>query len=529
MLSDNSPRSLLDLVQHLGADVDSGLSQDEAEKRLGMYGLNIIPRASRNLFQIYVAPLLNWLVNIYLIITTILALLAIFVLPDLWGQVAFWIVFIVLNAAVAIVQQIRAQKKLEALENMSPPRSKVIRDGQVKEIKSEELVPGDVIKLEQGDRVPADASIIKASFLMVNEAPLTGESVPQEKSVADQPSGSVSDKQSQVFLGTYVTAGTATALVISTGSRTRLGGIAETVTQLNTGDIPLRQKVNKVARYLASAVVIYLSISLAYHLILLARDGQLVVDGAFNARLAADTAARSLITSMSIMPINIPLLTTIILLAGTLSMAKQRVVIRDLSAVESLGRVSVVCTDKTGTITKNEMTVRWICLPDVSGKGQIFGASGVGFDPSGKLFATLGSKNLDALLKFDFSGDSEKSAGILAGSALETLLTSGMLNNESSIVIAPKENQVKREETPPVYCALGDTTDAALLVLFRKSGLDEDEYRSFFNEITSYPFDSKRLLYLNATFSSFSTIRIFSIVTPIIFKITIYKCIYYDI
>ncbi|QNT75271.1 cation-translocating P-type ATPase [Dehalogenimonas etheniformans] len=487
MVSDNSPKSLDELARHLGASLNSGLSQDEAGKRLDRYGLNVIPRPSRNLFQVYIAPLLNWLVNIYLVITTILALLAIFVLPDLWGQVTFWIIFIVLNAAVAIIQQIRAQKKLEALENMSPPKSKVIRDGEVKEIKSEELVPGDLIKLEQGDRVPADSRLIKASFLTVNEAPLTGESVPVEKT--SESASSVSENGNMVYLGTYVTSGTTTALVVATGSRTRLGGIAETVVRLNTGDIPLRQKVNKVARYLASAVAVYLLISLAYHLVSLSREGLLVVDGALNARLLAETASRSLITSMSIMPINIPLLTTIILLAGTLAMARQQVVIRDLSAVESLGRISVVCTDKTGTITKNEMTVRWVCLPELNGADHIFGATGTGFDPHGRLFAVSDTSEAAGGFEFDQVPDSRPAATVARDSALEMLLVSGMLNNESSIVKIPAPKAGKTGEGA-TFCAVGDTTDAALLTLFGKSGLDEDVYRSAFREIASYPFDS---------------------------------------
>ena len=492
MYSDKSPLAFTEIAQRLGADLVSGLSEPEAGKRLETYGPNVIPRSTPNLFQIYIAPLLNWLVNIYLIITTVLALLAIFVLPDLWGQVAFWFLFIVLNAAVAIVQQIRAQKKLEALENMTPPKSKVIREGLVKEVRSEALVPGDVIKLEQGDQVPADSHIIKASYLTVNEAPLTGESVAQEKTQESKASNSspISDNRTKVFLGTYVTGGTATALVTATGSQTRLGSIAETVKQLNTGDIPLRQKVNKVARYLASAVVVYLLISFAYHLITLSREGQLVIEGAFNARLVAETAARSLITSMSIMPINIPLLTTIILLAGTLAMAQQQVVIRDLSAVESLGRVSVVCTDKTGTLTKNEMTVRWVCLPDISGTDQIIGTTGVGFDPDGLLFATRVAIDPEIDLEIDQSGDSEKGLDIPKGSSLETLLVSGMLNNESSIVRVSTERPNKKGEKVLAYCALGDTTDAAVLTLFRKSGLDEPDYRSVFTEINSYPFVS---------------------------------------
>ncbi|APV45245.1 Ca2+-transporting ATPase [Dehalogenimonas formicexedens] len=504
MVSENSTESLEELLRRFGTDINSGLTQAEAGIRFDKYGPNLIPRPPRNLFQVYIAPLLNWLVNIYLIITSILALLAIFVLPDLWGQVTFWIVFIVLNAAVAIIQQIRAQKKLEALENMSPPKSKVIRDGQIKELRSEALVPGDLIKLEQGDRVPADSRLIKASFLTVNEAPLTGESVPVEKT--SENASSVSENGNMVYLGTYVTSGNAIALVIATGSRTRLGSIAETVTRLNTGDIPLRQKVNKVARYLASAVAVYLLISLAYHLVSLYRDGELVAGGVFNTHLLAETASRSLITSMSIMPINIPLLTTVILLAGTLAMARHQVVIRDLSAVESLGRVSVVCTDKTGTITKNEMTVRWLSLPEIKGADHIFGATGTGFDPAGRLFVAADAPESAVGVEFDQVPDSRPAASVGPGSALEMVLVSGMLNNESSIVKVLNKNAGGTAEEAS-YCAVGDTTDAAILTLFRKSGLDENYFRSIFREIASFPFDSN-LKRVSKVFAGGRTVKV---------------------
>ena len=494
MNPDKAPEPSHDaLLRELGSDIDNGLTQAEADKRLIIFGLNVIPKASRNLFKIYIAPLLNWMVNIYLVITVLLAVLAVFVLPDLWTQVAFWFMFIALNAVVAIVQQVRAQKKLEALEHISPPKCKVIRDGQLHEIKSEVIVPGDVIKLEQGDRVPADARIIKGASLMVDEAPLTGESVPVEKNWEEGSSGSTADisgHNTMVFLGTFITAGTATAVVLQTGSRTRLGKISVTVSQLNTGEIPLRQKVNKLARYLALAVIVYLVISLTYHAFSMYRDGQLMVDGALNGRLIAETIARSLITSMSVMPINIPLLTTIILLAGTLAMARQQVIIRDLSAVESLGRVSVICTDKTGTLTKNEMTVRWICLPRMSGQDSLFEATGVGFEPEGRVFASTGRPEPGNAVPESAARRDGDGIAIAAESSLEYLVVSGMLNNEGSIIPAPKATSTNKGSQTLVYSALGDTTDASMLALFRKSGLDEALYRSAFRETRSYPFDS---------------------------------------
>lgn len=482
-----------DHARNVVLEIKSGLSQQEAERRLAIFGPNVIPKARPNLFRIYVAPLLNWLVNIYLIITVILAVFAFFILPNIWGQVAFWSVFIGVNAVVAIVQQARAQKKLEALQRMSPGKSKVVRDGEVKEIPSEQVVPGDVIKLEQGDKVPADARIIASSSLRVNEAPLTGESNEVEKSETAIPvdeNAPISDRKDTVFMGTYVAAGTANAIVLETGSKTQFGRISENVRQLDTGEIPLRKKVNKIAKYLALAVLVYLIVSLSYRVISLYLDGSLFSEGSLNVRIIAEAAVRSLITSMSIMPINIPLLTTIILLAGVLAMAGRKVVIRDLSAVESLGRVSVVCSDKTGTITRNEMTVRWVCLPGVRRRDRVYGVTGVGFSPEGKVIAVEPASRLQEIVSKEALPVYADRASVGPRTSLEYLLVSGMLNNDSIINAITTDSVAKHGRHQTIYQAMGDTTDAAILTLFRKSALDEGAYRANFQEIRSYPFDS---------------------------------------
>jgi len=482
-----------DPARNVALDLKSGLSQQEAERRLATFGPNVIPKARSNLFRIYVAPLLNWLVNIYLIITAILAVFAFFILPNIWGQVAFWFVFIGVNAVVAIVQQARAQKNLEALQRMSPGKSKVVRDGQVKEIPSEQVVPGDVIKLEQGDRVPADARIIASSSLRVNEAPLTGESNEVEKSETAIPvdkNAPISDRKDTIFKGTYVAAGTAHAIVLETGSKTQFGRISEDVRQLDTGEIPLRKKVNKIAKYLALAVLFYLAVSLSHRVISLYLDGSLFNEGSLNVHIIAEAAVRSLITSMSIMPINIPLLTTIILLAGVLAMAGHQVVIRDLGAVESLGRVSVVSSDKTGTITRNEMTVRWVCLPGVQRRDQVYGVTGVGFGPDGKVIAVEPASGWQEIISKEALPVHTDRVSIGPRTSLEYLLVSGMLNNDSTINTTTTGSAAKHGGHQTIYQAVGDTTDAAILTLFRKSALDEGAYRSNFQEVRSYPFDS---------------------------------------
>ncbi|MCD6514552.1 MAG: cation-transporting P-type ATPase [Candidatus Odinarchaeota archaeon] len=487
---------LEELIKRLKTDIERGLDQKEVERRLAIFGPNVIPKIKPSLFKVYIAPLLNWLINIYLIISTILAVFAFLILPEIWGQVIEWLSVIAVNAALAIVQQARAQTKLEALQRLSAPKSKVIREGKIIEIPSEQIVPGDIIKLDQGDRVPADARIISASSLRVNEAPLTGESEEVEKFEHDVPLDKdtpLSRRKNMVFLGTYVTAGSATALVVKTGRQTEIGKISKDLEELSTGEIPLRQKVNRLAKYLGLAVVIYLSIAITYNMFLLYTNNLIFVNGIFNTKLVIKEIVRCLITAMSIMPINIPLLTTIILLTGVLAMAKHQVIIRDLNSVESLGRVSVVCSDKTGTITKNEMTVKWVWIPRFqSSDGALYGVTGVGFEPSGKILSVKldGNPNLREIITKEPETLGDGEVRIEQYTPLEYLLASGYLNNDSSITKEKVKGPDKKREQI-AYKAIGDTTDASILVLFYKSKLDPEIYKNRFQLVRNYPFDSK--------------------------------------
>ncbi|MCD6484584.1 MAG: cation-transporting P-type ATPase [Candidatus Odinarchaeota archaeon] len=481
---------LEELIRRLDTNIETGLSEEEAKRRLQFFGPNVIPKVKPSLFKVYIAPLLNWLINIYLIISTILAVFAIFVLPNIWGQVIEWLAVIAVNSVLAIVQQARAQSKLEALEKLSAPQSKVIREGKLKVIPADQLVPGDIIKLEQGDRVPADARIIRASSLRVNEAPLTGESVEVDKlqeGTPVDPDTPLSSRRNMIYLGTYVTAGSAIALVVETGKDTEIGVISKSLEELNTGEIPLRKKVNRLAKYLGLAVLTYLAISITYNVYNMVNRRELFIHGELNIKLLSQEIVRSLITAMSIMPINIPLLTTIILITGVLAMAKHNVIIRDLNAVESLGRVSVVCSDKTGTITKNEMTVKWIWLPKSENDEELYGVTGVGFDVEGKILVVDNEDCTPEIIKKEPQEITEKEAIVLSNSTLETLLISGLLNNDSLVTQEMKKDKSRKRV---VFKAIGDITDASILILFYKSGLDPNIYKEKYRLVLDLPFDS---------------------------------------
>ncbi len=466
------------VLQVLSVNPDYGLSQDEVEQRLHRYGPNVIPKVKGSFWKVYLAPILNWLITIYLLSSFALVFLA-FMFPtenSQFEQAMFWLVIVAVNCIVAIFQQFRAQKKLEALEKLSAGDARVIRDGEEMKVDPADIVPGDILKLEQGDRIPVDGRIIQCSNLAANEASLTGESVPVTKDAhvvvdADAP---LTDMHNMVFLGTYIATGTAKVVATTTGGATEIGKIQGTLEELNTGDIPLRKKVNLLAKLLGIAAVFLMLVSISWATFL----GPFFTGspGVESFDEIIDTITAGITKAMTIMPINIPLLTTIVLLTGVLAMAKQGVIIRDLSAVESLGRVSVICSDKTGTMTKNEMTVKYIW--DMN---HLYTVTGNGYEPDGEILRLGDDVTYDNL-------DTENTSPLLGVESydnLRLLLLCGGINNDSAIITKDIPDQ------GPVYMAVGDPTDAALLTLFRKSGMNENEVKDNYQVEMEFPFDSQ--------------------------------------
>ena len=456
----------------LGADAKHGLSGAEAEERLARYGLNALPRIRGPFWRVYLAPIFNGLITIYIISATALLLL---------GEQAHslvWFVVIGFNALLAIVQQYRAQKKLETLQALAADTAVVIRDGEKKEIDTTQIVPGDLLTLAQGDRIPADGRLIQASHLTVDESSLTGESAAVEKdATADPlpPDTPLHARVNMIYRGTYVATGTGLCVVTATGLQTEIGKISRGLETLNTGEIPLRRKVNRLALYLGAAALTLLAISLLQRTILLLETEQLYLDAL---RLEAIDA---IVNAMTVMPINIPLLTTIVLLTGVLVMAGRGVIIRNLSAVESLGRISVLCTDKTGTLTRSEMVVTRIWDGE-----NLYQVTGSGYKPSGKIYLlegqgeTLAGGNIDPPAKTQ-----GRPVRVKRQERLALLIAAGGLNNDSELVAEQGQEGGTR------WRALGDPTEAALLALLRKSGLNERRLRREYKPVQDYPFDSR--------------------------------------
>jgi Ca2+-transporting ATPase len=446
------------IYKNLQTDPEKGLTENEAQKRLREHGLNEIPKASKGFIKIYLAPLFNWLIVIYLFGSLILFIAWLF---GGEGQLTFIVLtlgIVFLNCLVAIIQQYRATKKLNALRELTAPTSTIIRDGIKQEIPTKDIVVGDLLALKQGDKIPADARIIEAFNLEINEASLTGESEPVEKEGTGElikaKEITIGDRYNMVFFGTYITTGTGKSVVVNTGPNTEIGKISHGLEEAGTSEIPIREKMNNFGKWLGLGVFIFWFITLMILWALPPHNLDVV---------------KSLNSALDLMPINIPLLVTIVLITGVLAMAHHGVIIRNLASVDSLGRISVVCSDKTGTLTKNQMSVQHIWA-----NGSIFRVTGSGYSPEGEIVLMDDPKDHVFIKHIDEYPH------------LKLLLTAGFLNNNSALV--KKEIELSGK-TYYQWDVIGSPTEGALMVLFQKGMGDYllDEYES----ITEYPFDSK--------------------------------------
>ena len=446
---------LEEIFQKSQTDKKDGLTEVEALKQLNLQGFNEIPAAPENLWKIYLAPLFNWLIIIYFIAAIILLIAGLVTGDNNMSLIYITLAIVVLNSIVAIVQQAKATKKLKALKDLGAPSTNVIRNGQRSQILTKNIVTGDILLLNTGDKIPADARIIKATNLEVNEASLTGESEPVKKNyikglkIENLP---LQSQENMLFYGTYVVMGNVLAIVVATGQNTEIGKISQGLQEANSSEIPIRKKLNNIGKWFGIGVIFAW---LAVIIILYLSTSRIEI-------------ISSLYSAMDIMPINIPLLTTIVMLTGVLVMAETGIIVRNLTSVDSLGRVSVVCSDKTGTLTKGQMSVQHIWV-----RGSRFSVTGSGYIPEGEI-----------ILK-DKINDPLKVENINDFPHLKLLLTAGFLNNNASLI--KHEFEVgKRVLTD--WKVLGSPTEGSLVSLYQKI-MKKDEVEHF-ELIQEYPFSS---------------------------------------
>ena len=452
-------QSIDDLITQFQTDSNVGLKTSEMENYYLKYGYNELPKIRKSLWKIYLAPIFNFLIIILIISGTI-----VIILGDQTSTIITFAV-VIINSITVISQQYRAQKALEALRKIAALKTIVLRDGIQFEIPTRELVPGDIILLEQGDKIGADARILKLTNLTIDEAPLTGESEPVEKndrSLEDRELP-IQKQSNMVFMGTYINTGRGKALVTGTGLNTEIGKISNQLNEMGSiEDIPLTRKLNRLGYILGTIVIIYLIVLIVYKFSILGLEGLFFGDNITNAIIS------SILRAMGIMPINLPLLTTLVLVTGVLNMAQSGVIIKNLSAIESLGRVSVICSDKTGTITKNEMTVErfWV-------NNNEYEVTGSGYDPEG------------------FILENGKEMSLIENPTLIKFIDSSVLNNNAKLVYEDIKVKLKGSKEIAVRKALGSPTEASLLVLAEKAGFIPYDVKNKYSILKEFSFSSE--------------------------------------
>ncbi|MCR5744136.1 MAG: cation-translocating P-type ATPase [Lachnospiraceae bacterium] len=422
-------------IDALHSNALSGLTDAQVTERLEKYGPNKLKeKRKKTTFERFLAQFKDVMILILLVAAAISFVIAIIEKdPSEFIEPALILLIVILNAIMGVVQESRAEKAIDALKSMSAPHARVIRDGTEKKIDAADLVPGDIIFLEAGDFVPADARLLTSAGLKSEESALTGESVPSEKNadevVADN--APIGDRTNMVFSGCSITYGTASAVVTATGMDTEMGKIANLLDAEEDGDTPLQQKLADLGKYLGMVAIAACAIIFIVGMV----SGTMKPIEIFMVAVSL---------AVSAIPEGLPAIVTIVLSIGVTRLAKQNAVIRRLPAVETLGGASIICSDKTGTLTQNRMTLM---------KAYVDG---------------------EADLEDISENNTEKVREILK---LATLCCDG------SVVFSAEGEQ-----------HMGDPTETSIVVAAHKNGMEKDDLNNRFKRVASLPFDSDRKL-----------------------------------
>ncbi|MBE0668996.1 MAG: cation-translocating P-type ATPase [Anaerolineales bacterium] len=452
-----------DVLKHLEVH-NEGLTTAEVEKRLAHYGPNQLREAPRPGFLTILWAQLNSFVVILLIIASVISAL----LGD-YVEAAAIMAIVVLNAVLGIVQEQRAEQALAALKKLAAPDAQVIRDGVRTSVPSYNLVPGDIVFLEAGNFIPADLRLLEAVNLRVEEASLTGESLPVQKNAVTvlEKNVPLGDRKNTAFMGTVVNYGRGRGVVTSTGMHTQLGLIATMLQNVETEETPLQRRLDQLGKSLSIGSLILVAV-----VFIVALFNYTEIGGLFSAPLdylkefAAEITEVFIIAislAIAAVPEGLPAVVTISLALGMREMVQRHALIRKLSSVETLGSATTICSDKTGTLTQNEMTVTRVWADN-----QFIHVTGTGYTPNGE-FQVDGKKiNVDEY------------------PAILSTLWLGLLNNDSTIESTGENDSSK------TYRIVGDPTEGALLVAAAKAGAIHVEIDEAYPRENEVPFDSER-------------------------------------
>ena len=418
----------------------SGLSKAETSERLIQYGPNKLKGKKKTPpILVLLRQFINPLIYVLLIAVIISFIVKHFI--DAWVILGV----LLLNAVIGFIQETRAEAAMEALIKMAAPRARVRRDGKIESLPAREIVPGDILLLETGDKVPADARLIEVSNLKVNEATLTGESVAVDKHTkALTGEVPVAERKNLVYMGTIVTYGRATALVVTTGMSTEMGKIATGIQEVKPEKTPIQKSISKLSRY-----IIFLFLGVI---------GILIAVGLIKGLDWLEIFLLAVAAAVSAIPEGLPAVVTVVLAMGMRRMARHNAIIRKLVAVETLGSATVICSDKTGTLTLNEMTVRRIYV-----NGQSMEVTGEGYRPEGE---------------FRWNGQAINPQN---DELLRLHLRIGALCNDALLT--------SEDDCCSIY---GDPTEGALVVVAAKAGMGKEKLEKNFPRLDEIPFQSEK-------------------------------------
>lgn len=433
--------TLEELLSKLATNIEIGLESSEVDSRIEKYGLNQLKEESGKSF---LTKLKEQLSDFLVLILIAAAMVSIFVGEKTDSIVILAIVIV--NAFLGIYQEGKAEKSLAALKQMASPSAKVIRNNHLEIIAASNLVPGDIVLLEAGDIVPADLRLVESMNLKVEEASLTGESVPVEKSWDEEftEDASLGDRLNMAYTSTIVTYGRGKGVVVETGHNTEIGKIATAIQSYDDEETPLQKQLNQLGKYLG---LITIGICIIVFIVGLMQD-----------RGFLDMLMVAISLAVAAIPEGLPAIVTIVLALGMNRMVKRHAIVKKLLAVETLGSTTVICSDKTGTLTQNEMTVVKIFT-----NNQVIDVEGTGYEPEGGFTLNSSQEILD--------GERD----------LNRLLSIGLLANDAEL-----------EKNEEGYSIIGDPTEGALVTLAAKANMFKDRYKKLFPRIEEIPFDSTR-------------------------------------
>ena len=437
-----------EVLKTFGVDIKCGRTALECKKLQAQFGLNTLPEQKRrSILEIFFRQFLSPLIYLLMIASAIA-----FALGD-YKDALVIVVVVILNSLMSAVQEGRAEASLAALRRLTKLKSKILRDGQLLEMDASELVPGDIYHLTAGDGVPTDGRLLEANVLQVSEASLTGESMPVAKIIDALPGeNSLPDRANMVYAGTYVTSGRAIAVAVTTGSHNELGKIAAMAGHTSQVKTRLEARIDAFGKTVAwaSVAVFFLAFIL----------------GLLHGMKVTEIFMIAISQMVSIVPEGLPVAMTIALAVGVQRMAKRRTIVRKLSAVESLGSTTVICTDKTGTLTKNEMTVVQLALP--TRPLRRINVSGTGYEPVGEF-------------KEDVTEEVQTQHMLAKDPNFQRLMTAAVCCNDAELV--------HPDTTSALWQITGDPTEAALLVCAQKSGINLQTLKAKNPRIAELPFD----------------------------------------